>query len=220
MDVIDGRRLRGDESRRTVLERAMDVASVHGLGGLSLGTLAADVGASKSGVAALFGSKERLQVAVVQAAREVFLETVIEPARSQPRGLPRLAALVMRWLAYSQNRVFTGGCFFLAAATEFDSKPGVIRDAIAEQLDEWDGYLVATIGYAMRQGELPLLDDAEQLAFELRALEEQANSRSLLRGGGDEPYRRARRATTDRLLSLGADPTVLEASGLVPAPAG
>lgn len=213
MQQVDGRRARGDESRRVALARAVDLASVQGLDGLSIGGLAGAVGASKSGVAALFGSKEQLQLAVVAAARDVFTATVIEPARVEPRGIRRLAALLVQWLDYSSGRTFPGGCFFLAASAEFDSKPGPVRDAVAAALDTWDGYLTASIRYAIEQGDLPGLDDPEQLTFELRALTAEANSRSLLQDS-DVPYTRARAAMAARLQMLGADAAVLREAGL------
>ncbi|WP_157157564.1 MULTISPECIES: TetR/AcrR family transcriptional regulator [unclassified Diaminobutyricimonas] len=213
MQQVDGRRARGDESRRVALASAVDLASVSGLEGLSIGGLAGTIGASKSGVAALFGSKEQLQLAVVAAAREIFMATVIEPARVQPRGIRRLTALVQLWLDYSSGRTFPGGCFFLAAAAEYDSKPGLLRDAVAAALAEWDGYLTASIRFAIELGELPGLKDPEQLTFELRALAAEANSRSLLQDS-DVPYARARAAMAARLQMLGADPVVLEQGGL------
>ncbi|WP_166880713.1 MULTISPECIES: TetR/AcrR family transcriptional regulator [unclassified Salinibacterium] len=213
MQQVDGRRARGDESRRAALSSAVNTASVHGLERLSIGGLAGSIGASKSGVAALFGSKEQLQLAVVAAAREIFVATVIEPARVQPRGIRRLTALVQLWLDYSSGRTFPGGCFFLAAAAEYDSQPGPVRDAVVAALAEWDGYLTASIRFAIEQRELPLLDDAEQLAFEMLALTAEANSRSLLQDS-DVPYARARAAMSARLLMLGADPAVLREGGL------
>ena len=213
MAELDRRRARGDESRRLVLERAMDVASVEGLNGLSIGGLATLVGTSKSGIATLFGSKEQLQLAVIHAARDVFTASVIEPARAQPRGLRRVCSLVQLWLDYSANRRFEGGCFFLATAAEFDSKPGQVRDAIVAALADWDGYLTASIRFAVEQGELAELTDPEQLTFELLALEAEANSRSLLLDSA-VPYERARIATSARLRMLGADPAVLAEAGL------
>ena len=208
MQQVDGRKARGDESRRIVLARAINIASVQGLAGLSIGRLASDVSASKSGVAALFGSKEQLQLATIAAAREVFTSAVIEPARTHPRGIHRVCALVQLWLDYSSGRVFEGGCFFMAASVELDSKPGPVRDALIHALDDWDGYLAAAVRHAMEQGELPGLTDAAQLAFEINALFDEANTRSLLRDSRT-PYDRARAAIMARLLALGADPAVL-----------
>lgn len=207
MEQHDGRRARGDASRRLVLERAVDLASVEGLDGLSIGRLAEAAEVSKSGVATLFGSKERLQLAAVDAAVERFTRVVIEPARVEPRGVRRIVALVDRWIAYSRDRVFPGGCFFAAAAAEFDAKPGPVRDALARALASWSGYLGASYGYAVAQGELE--GDPAQFAFEATALLDAANTRSVM-SGSSEPYVFARRALVARLAAAGADPAVLE----------
>src|SRR3954462_10914120 len=82
----DGRRLRGDKTRRAILTRATQIASVEGLEGLSLGRLAADLGISKSGLFAHFGSKEELQLMTLRAARRVFYEAPVRPALRPPGG--------------------------------------------------------------------------------------------------------------------------------------
>jgi AcrR family transcriptional regulator len=212
-EIVDGRRARGDESRRALLALAVQQASIDGLDGISLGRLAAEGEVSKSGVATLFGSKERLQLAVVEAASELFRSVVIDPARTLPRGAARVAALAQRWLDYSRTRVFDGGCFFIGASVDFDAKPGAVRDAVIHALASWDGYLTASIQHAMDLGELPGLDDAAQLAFELQAIFDHSNTISVLLDS-EEPYRRASRAIADRLRGLGADDSALaELSG-------
>lgn len=204
-EEIDGRRARGDESRRAILSRAVHTASVEGLDGLTIGRLAEATGHSKSGIATLFGSKEQLQLATVAAARQIFIDTVIAPARSEtPQGLRRLCALLTAWFSYSRERVFLGGCFFAAASVEVDAKPGPVRDAIAEATTAWEGYLAICAEHAAAAGELPSLDDARQLAFELTAILEAANTRSLLHAH-EEPYRRAATAVRTRLQAAGAD---------------
>ena len=126
----DRRRVRGDASRRAVLESATDLASTDGLDGLTIGRLAETSGLSKSSIATLFGGKEGLQLATVEAARQVFRESVVDPARGEDRGIRRLAALLRSALDYSRERVFSGGCFFAATAADVDSKPGPVRDAV------------------------------------------------------------------------------------------
>lgn len=207
--AIDGRRARGDASRRAILAHAVDLASLEGLDQLSIGRIAGAANLSKSSVATLFGSKERLQLAAVETAAARFAETVVEPARVQPRGIRRLAALLDRVVAYSEQRVFPGGCFFSASAADFHAKPGVVRDAIAQQLDRWLGYLAASARYGADQGELPGLDDPDQLAFELQGTFEWMNLMAVIHDD-DLPHRRARRAYRDRLLALGADPGIAE----------
>ena len=208
MTQIDGRRLRGDASRRIVLASAVDIASIEGLDGLSIGRLATAAKVSKSGVATLFGTKERLQLATIEAASLRFRETVLEPARVEPRGIRRIVALLDAWIAYSRDRVFPGGCFFNAAVSEFDAKPGPVRDAIGDAIESWNGYMRASVGYAVEFGELAPDADPALLAFEFTALLESANSRSVMMGS-NEPYRLARRALVSRLLAAGADAEVL-----------
>lgn len=189
-----------------ILAHAIDTASVDGLEGLTIGRLAEASGHSKSGIATLFGSKEQLQLATVAAAREVFVERVIAPARAgSERGLERVCTLISYWLAYSDQRVFRGGCFFAATSVEVDARPGPVRDAVVAAMTEWEDYLTISIERAMTAGELPGLDEARQLTFELVSFLEAANTRSLLHAS-IEPYHRAAAAVRARLLSLGADP--------------
>lgn len=207
--VRDGRRARGDESRRTILGQAIQSATVDGLEGLTIGRLAAETGHSKSGIATLFGSREQLQLATIEAARAVFMEHVVAPARAETaHGLARLCALISHWIAYSEDRVFRGGCFFAAASVELDARPGVLRDAVVATSAEWEDYVTITIERAMAAGELPGLDDARQLTFEIVSFLEAANTRSLLRES-TEPYHRAAHAVRARLVAAGADPEVV-----------
>ncbi len=209
VEGLDGRRARGDASRRTVLTYATDLVSVEGLDGLSIGRLAAASGHSKSSIAGLFQNKAGLQLATVDAGRAVFMAVVVGPAREVPRGLPRLVALMHHLIEYSRTRVFAGGCFFAAVSADVDSKPGPVRDAVRTAMSDWYGYIEAQVRYASDAGELELdADGIELLAFELPALYEQANARSLLYGG-DRPYAVAARGMRDGLLRAGADAAAL-----------
>ncbi|GAA1141147.1 AcrR family transcriptional regulator [Kitasatospora gansuensis] len=190
--VTDGRVQRGNETRRAVLSRAVEVASVEGLGSLSIGRLATDLGLSKSGVFAAFGSKEELQLATVRAARRIFYDAVIVPAEQAAPGLPRLRLLCESWLAYTQAKIFPGGCFFQSVSAEFNTRPGPIRDALAVAARDWEGLLVDLIRTARANGELAADVDPEQLAFTLIGLMETSNAHALLL---DDPTRYARAAT-------------------------
>src|ERR1700752_442562 len=133
-------RPRGLRTRRAILRNAVNIASVEGLEGLTMGRLASVLRISKSGLFAHFGSKEDLQCAVVEEAREIFVERVVRPAY-QFQGLQRLRALCENWLAYGEHRVFPGGCFFSAASLEFDDRPGRVRDRIVELMKKWQASL-------------------------------------------------------------------------------
>ena len=191
MTTTDGRRARGAISRETVMRLAVDIASVDGLEGLSIGTLATGANLSKSGVVALFGSKEKLQLAAIDAASEIFIASVISPALKLQGGRERLEGLLENWIHYSENRVFAGGCFFAAATAEVAAKQGAVRDAIALHLERWNDTISRVISRAVERGELAKPADVGQLAFEIRAVLDGANTDSLIFGSA-APYERAR----------------------------
>jgi AcrR family transcriptional regulator len=178
------RRPRGLRTRRAILRKAVNIASVEGLEGLTIGRLASELRISKSGLFAHFGSKEDLQCAVVDAAREIFVDVVVRPAY-QFQGLRRLRALCENWLAYGQQRVFPGGCFFSAASLEFDDRPGRVRDQIVGLMKRWLENLEQAARDAQSAGEIAKHADLRQLAFEIQALAMGANwSSRLFRDSG------------------------------------
>lgn len=194
----DLRLVRGEETHTRILERAMDLASTQGLEGLSIGHLATSLGVSKAGLFAHFGSKEALQLAIVEAARGVYFSSIIEPALLEPEGLPRLTRLCTAWLDYVDHDTFRGGCFFASASAEFDSRPGKVRDRIAETMREWLEFLESAVLDAVRLGHLRKDTEAKQLAFELHALEMGGNwARQLLLDPA--ALKRARNAIVHRL---------------------
>jgi AcrR family transcriptional regulator len=175
-DEADGRRRRGNATRESILQAAADLASVEGLEGLSIGRLATELGMSKSGLFAHFGSKEELQLATIDAARRRFVDHVIRPSRGLPRGRARLEALLRDWLEYFRSEVFRGGCFFNAVKAEFDSRPdGPVRAAITEDVRQFLAFLAHEIRKAQEAGDLDSAVDPEQLAFELDAFGGAAN---------------------------------------------
>jgi AcrR family transcriptional regulator len=188
----------GDRTRRAILARAVDLASAEGLEGLTIGRLASELSLSKSGLIGHFGSKEELQLATIDAAREIFFQRAVAPALAEPEGLPRLRALCDHWLSYAHAETFRGGCFFSAASSEFDGRPGPVRDRIATVLREWLDGLEAAIADAQRLHHLRADVDAKQLAFELHALEMAANWAFQLFGDREAPER-ARRGIIARI---------------------
>jgi AcrR family transcriptional regulator len=172
--------------RAAILERAVDLASIDGLEGLTIGRLAGDLGMSKSGLFGHFGSKEELQLATIGEASTRFVREVVEPALGEPEGEPRLRALCGGFIDYLERGVFAGGCFFGAASIEFDDRPGPVGDRVREAVGAWIAHLE---GQAAAAGAV----DPKLLAFELQALAQGANSAFRL-FGDPETFARARKA--------------------------
>ncbi len=197
--AADGRKVRGDRTRRAILTAAVNVASVEGLEGLSIGRLATELEMSKSGLFAHFGSKEELQISTVRAAAAIFTHRVIVPAQEQfEPGIARLQGMLDNWLDYMEQGTFAGGCFFAAATIEMDGRPGPVRDAVAEQMVRWGGALAGYAREAIERGELREDTDPEQLAFELDALGTAVNSGWQLHEN-DKVFERGHRAIRRRL---------------------
>jgi AcrR family transcriptional regulator len=185
------------ETRASIVERAVEVSSVEGLEGLTLGRLAADLRMSKSGVIGHFGTKEALQLTALEAAIEVFRREVWDRTADAQPGLPRLLAICDAWISYLEREVFPGGCFLTAAACEFDGRGGPVRDAIARALSRWYRALESEIRVAIDAGDLSPDSDPEAIAQQLNALAMGANQALQLFGdrAAARNARRAMRAT-------------------------
>jgi AcrR family transcriptional regulator len=195
----DGRRIRGNRTRESILQSAADLASVEGLEGLTLGRLATELGMSKSGLFAHFGSKEELQLATTDAARRRFVEHVVAPSRALPRGRARVEAVMNDWIEYFHREVFRGGCFFKTVLAEFDSLPdSPVRAMVIDDVRGFQEFLAREVRKAQAAGDLDPDVDADQLAFELDALGSAANHQfQLLRD--ERAFDRAKEAIRARL---------------------
>jgi AcrR family transcriptional regulator len=196
--ATDRRRLRGDRTRHAILSKGARLASAEGLEAVSLQRLASDLGISKSGLFAHFGSKEELQLAIVDEAARIFTDEVLRPGLATPRGVGRVLALCEAFLSYVERRVFPGGCFFEATMAEFDSKPGPVRDAIVERNAYWSASIVRAIRQAQEAGDIDAGVDAEQVGWELHCLLAGANDSHAV-NAGPVALDRARRAIGHRL---------------------
>jgi len=192
---------KGERTRQSILDRAVDLASLEGLQGLTIGRLAEELGMSKSGLFAHFGSKEELQIATIEAASQRYITEIFTEALRQPRGYPRLQAICDSWLSYIRRSVFPGGCFFAAASFEFDSRPGPVRDRVRQMMDDWMHALERSIRMAKDEGHLKDDVDPAQLAFELNSLFFGANFAFYLRDD-QQAIERAERAVLTRLQAL------------------
>jgi len=193
-----GKQERGRRTLNRVLRRAVQLASVEGLEGITIGRLADATGLSKGGLFAHFGSKEQLQLAVVEEARHVFAEKVIAPADVAEPGLPRLMALQSNWIDYVRGDSFRGGCFFAAASAEFDGRPGAVRTKLASLTGYWRERLEAEVQRGIELGHFQRETSPAMLAFALHAYLQEANWAYQLLGDG-ESFEHARRESEARI---------------------
>jgi AcrR family transcriptional regulator len=192
---------KGERTRQAILTTAAELATQEGLEPLSIGRLAEATGMSKSGLFAHFGSKEELQLATVDHAASLFVEEVIGPAREAPKGVARVWALCDHMVDYAERQVFPGGCFFAATAAEFNNRPGLVRDEIEKMMRSWLSYLEHAVEQAQAAGELDPSVPAREIAFQLDAFAQAANSQyQLFRDAA--VFDGARRAIRERLESL------------------
>jgi AcrR family transcriptional regulator len=196
------RRSDGEKSHREILRAAADLASVEGLEGLSIASLAEHVGLSKSGLFAHFRSKEQLQLETIGAAAEIFQDEIVRPALAVESGLARVRSLVDGFLEHVRGRTFPGGCFFAAAGAELDSHPGVLRDHVAGMHRQWFGLFQQGVADAQARGDVDRGADPAQVAFEIV---------SMLTGGHNAHLLQGDRGALDRA-RRGVD-TVLAAHG-------
>jgi AcrR family transcriptional regulator len=192
------RRSDGERSRNAILREAGQLATVEGINGLSISRLADAVGMSKSGLFSHFGSKEELQVATIEAARDVFTAQVIEPALALPAGLERLRQLAENFLRYVEGGLYPGGCFFASVAAEMAMRPGPVRDGAVQVLDEFSQQLGTSARDAQAEGAIDPSEDAGQLAFELAAYLFLANAQFAV-SQDSEPIESARHALERRI---------------------
>jgi AcrR family transcriptional regulator len=193
---------KGTATRESIIERAYEIARFSGVEGLSIGPLAQAVGMSKSGVFAHFGSREDLQLAVIQSAAARFAEAVLVPALSKPRGLPRLRAVMGNWFEWIRGNA--GGCVLMGSVTEYDDRPGVLRDQVVLNEQRWRDMLQRTIQLAIECGHLRD-GDTGQYAFELYAFPLAVHHDAGL--FGYEQARQRGEAAVERWLFAHAPPT-------------
>ena len=188
----------GLQSRETILNAAARLATVEGLEGMSIGRLAEYIGMSKSGLYAHFGSKEELQLATVETASEIFQDEVIRPTENIADPIARLEALADAFLGHLERNVFPGGCFFVSAIAEFDTRPGPVLQAVDEVIVRWFTMFSELVRRAQQAGTLSSNEDPDQLAWELDAFLLMGNM-GWVTNKDPQPLRRASAAFRARL---------------------
>jgi len=161
--------MKGRQTRATILDAALALASHMGLEGLSIGALAEVTQMSKSGVFAHFGSREELQISVVRQYHAQFSEEIFEPAMTAKRGLPRLRAMFDHWFKRVSYEI-DAGCIYISGAVEFDDRPGPVRDALVSMVQTWQDALERAIRLSIAEGHLRADTDPQQMLFEVHGL--------------------------------------------------
>lgn len=193
MNETDGRRARGERARAQVLEHATAIASTDGLEGLTIGRVAADAGVGKGNIQVLFGDKEALQLATLDAGVGPYLATVVERAMALESPLARLRALTDGWFDYVASGQSPGGCFVCAASYEYRARPGPIQDRVRRHREAVRARFRDTIAAGQAAGELRADLDVDQLIFEIESFRSNANVAFLM--GDMAVFERARRST-------------------------
>ena len=160
---------KGQRTRVAIVEAALEQASASGLEGLTIGALAERMKMSKSGVFAHFGSREELQIAVLQAYEVRFIDDVLKAAIPAGRGLPRLVRLLRRWLDRTEAEA-QRGCIWISGASEYDDRPGAVRDALVRMIDGWRAELGRAIEQAVDAGHLVPDTGVDELVFNINGV--------------------------------------------------
>jgi AcrR family transcriptional regulator len=170
---------KGQQTRSAILESALEIASRAGLEGLTIGVLAEAMQMSKSGVFAHFGSREDLQIAVLKEYERRFVDAVLMPCVAVPRGLPRLTAIFEHWLMRVSDEI-DSGCIYVSSATEYDDRPGPIRDEFVKMLQAWEKELLKAAVQALEERHIKSDIEPEQLVFQMEGLILAAHQRGRL----------------------------------------
>ena len=171
---------KGNQTKQSILEEALRQAGRTGLSGLSIGGLAKDVGMSKSGLFGHFGSKEGLQIAILHQGSDCFIAEIVRPAIRMPRGIPRLRALFQNWLDWSESKERQGGCVFVSSTSEFDDRPGPVREILASLIEDWIETLRKAAAISVDQGHFRQDVDPDQFSYAMHAYMLEYNVRARL----------------------------------------
>ncbi|HZN46074.1 MAG TPA: TetR family transcriptional regulator [Ramlibacter sp.] len=167
---MDARTQKSELTRAAIVGAALDLAAAEGLESITLQAVADRIGLSKSGVFSRVGSREALQMAVIEEFGRRFIADVFVPAMQQPKGLPRLNEIVRRWIIRTRDVEARSGCIFTAGAFELDDRNGPLRDFLLGEVTRWRAALRRTVLQAVEAGHLKADTDPDQLAGEIYSL--------------------------------------------------
>ncbi len=191
-----------EHTKEIILDRAVQMASVQSLNGLTIGRLAEALSLSKGGICAHFPSKFALQLAVVEKAASMFRRAVVQPISEEAPGLPQLQALSNAWFTYLAAGTFEGGCFFTNVMLEVDDlEQSEVREAVVQQYNRFIDLIERCACDAITHGHFRPDLEVRQFAFEFigiklsalmwRGLRREANSVALAQRAIADLFERA-----------------------------
>jgi AcrR family transcriptional regulator len=194
----DGRRIRGDITRSRILRSALQSASLQGLNGVTIGQVADAAGVSKGHIGILFGNRENLQLATIDAAVNVFREHVLADVERAKTAQAKLTAYCLGWFDYVNKRVLPGGCLITAATSEFRTMEGAVREKLLELRKERILFLHRLADEAQAECEIKKSKtELDDFVYQIIAYEAAANVACLL--GDTAAFEHAWRATNTAL---------------------
>ena len=167
---MEARTQKSELTRAAIVGAALDAALEQGLEALSLQSVADRVGLSKSGVFSRVGSREALQMAIIEEFSRRFIAAVFSPAMQQPKGLPRFDEIMRRWIRHTRDVEVQRGCLYCAGAFELDDREGPLRDALHADVVRWRAALRRTVLQCIEQGHFRAGTSPEQVVAETNAL--------------------------------------------------
>lgn len=170
MSTVATKTSKSEMTRAAIIGAALDIALAEGLEAITLQAVADRVGLSKSGVFSRVGSREALQSAVIEEYDRRFLADVFVPAMQAPKGLPRLSAIVRRWIERVRVVEANTGCLYTAGAFELDDREGPLREQLLRGVLGWRAALRRVVLQAVEQGHLRADCDVEQTVAEIYSM--------------------------------------------------
>jgi AcrR family transcriptional regulator len=168
--ALEAKTSKSEMTRAAIVGAALDLAAEQGLEAISLQGVADRVGLSKSGVFSRVGSREALQLAVIEEFDRRFLAEVFVPAMQAPKGLPRLNAIVRRWIERTRIVEANTGCLYTAGAFELDDRDGELRESLLKGVIAWRAALRRAALQAVNEGHLPAATPVDELASTIYTL--------------------------------------------------
>jgi AcrR family transcriptional regulator len=199
----------GRATRDRILDVGLNILSISGFAGVTIGALASQVGMSKSGLFAHFKSKDEIDIALLEQMVTVAEQNVVAPAMRVPQGLARLTVLIDNWFGWSTKAGLLGGCPAAAGMFELDDVEGPVRDKLLELEKVWNDMLKQFITEAIDTGELSKDLDIEQFMWELTGfyLNHHASRRFMRDRDANMRARKAYQGLIDRSKPVGAKRT-------------